>query len=211
MEELSQAALGEIEHFGVHVAFEALGGLGAQLEGGRHAPDDGRLPDGGFHEHGARIGTYFAAFTAHDAGHAKGVAGIADEQVLGSELMGAPIEGGELFAGVGVAHHDLAITHFIGVESVIGRAQLQHHVVADVDDVVDGAHAGHDEAALHPEGRWSNGDPFDQAGSEARAESWGVDAHAHVVPDGGTRGHCWIGQAHGLSGQGGDFTGHADD
>ncbi len=54
-----------------------------------------------------------------------------------------------------------------GVERLPG---LEHDVVGDVDDVIDGPHAHAAEPILHPERRRADGQAFDDGGGEATAK-----------------------------------------
>ncbi len=91
-----------------------------------------------------------AAHDAREAEHAVSVAaGVGDQQVLGVEGAGDVVEGGELLALAGTAHGDGA-DELLGVVGVQRLAQVEHHVVGDVDDQGDRTHAGEGEAACHP-------------------------------------------------------------
>ena len=89
---------------------------------------------------------------AHDAGDADRSAVVGDQQIVGVEGADDVVEGGDLLAGLGAADDDVALK--LGpVVGVVGLAELEHDVVADVDGERDRAHAGLLDAAGHPGGR----------------------------------------------------------
>ena len=71
-------------------------------------------------------------------GQAHRLFGVADHQVLGVQGALLAVQGYELFALGGHAHHDLGPTHLGEVEGVQGLAQLQEDVVGHVHHVADG-------------------------------------------------------------------------
>ena len=114
---------------------------------------------------------------AHDARDCHRAIAVADHEHVRVEIAVDPVEGGQAFAGASAAGADLGAAYEVVVEGVEGLARLQHHVVGDVNDVVDGAHARPHEALLHPGGRGAHLDPFNDAGREAPAEVGGLDGH----------------------------------
>ena len=87
---------------------------------------------------------------AHDPGDPEDRLRIGDEQRVGIELALDVIERLEALARPCQAHDDPPVVHGRGIEGVDRLAELQHHVVADVDDVADRPLAGGDEAHLDP-------------------------------------------------------------
>ena len=68
---------------------------------------------------------------------------------------------------LGLADDDAMIAHLVVVESVQRMAELEHHVVGDVDDVVDAGDAAGFEAVAQP---WRRGLNF-HAANHARGEA----------------------------------------
>ena len=85
---------------------------------------------------------------AHDPGDRQRPGRIGDEQGLGLELALDVVERLDALALAGEADDDPAVVHGRRVERVDRLAELQHHVVADVDDVADRSLTGRDEAHL---------------------------------------------------------------
>ena len=106
--------------------------------------------------------------------------------------------------------------HLVGVEGVERVAEFEHHVVRDVDDVVDGALPGGAQPLLHPLRRGPDRHPLDDRGGVARAQVGGVDGDRRGVGHVGVAlGVVAVVRAHGLAGDGGardggGFAGDAD-
>ena len=85
---------------------------------------------------------------AHDPGDPQGPGRIGDEQRLRLELALDVIERLHPLALAREADDDPAVVDGRRVEHVDRLAELEHHVVADVDDVADRSLTGRDEAHL---------------------------------------------------------------
>ena len=86
------------------------------------------------------------------------------------------VECGDAFALGGGAYDQLGTCEFVGVEGVHGLAVFEHHVVADIDHVVNRTQADGGEALLHPLGAGADVDPGDHRGGVERAAGGAVDA-----------------------------------
>ena len=89
-------------------------------------------------------------------------------------------------------------------------AQLQHHVVGDVDDVADRPRPPAAQAQPHPQGRGSDGHPVDLTGGEPRAALRILDPHGDPRCARSRHG----GSRHGVQWnvvEGGQVAGHAVD
>ena len=100
---------------------------------------------------------------------------IGDEGHIGGEDALLAVKGRELLAVGGGAHHDaalaVALDELAEVEGVERLAGEEHHVVGDVDDVVDGTAARCDDALGEPFGAGRDLDAADHAGDVAAAEA----------------------------------------
>ena len=130
-----------------------------------HRVEDGRLDDDV-----RRRGSDLGAGPAHDAGDGERPGRVGDEQRLGMQLADDVVEGLEAFTRRRPAHHDPPVVHGGRVERVDRLAQLDHHVVAGIDDVADRAHAGGQQAHLHRIGRRADADAAHPATDEPRAQ-----------------------------------------
>ena len=90
----------------------------------------------------------------------------------------------EGFAVGGGADVDFAFGEAGFVEGVEGLAHFHHHVVGDIDDVIDGADADRLEAGAEPVGAGADFYAADAAGGVERAEARGVDGDAGAGADG---------------------------
>ena len=113
---------------------------------------------------------------AHDAGDDDRVLSVGDDEHTGGKGALFFVEGGDFFALGSVTDDDLAVGEFSGVEGVHGLAVFEHHVVSDIDDVVDRTEPDGGETLLHPVGGRLDGDAGDDGGGVERAI--GVGEHA---------------------------------
>ena len=77
---------------------------------------------------------------------------VGDDQHAGIELAGGSVQGGESLAVFCTADDDPSALYIAVVKGVHGLAILQHDVVGDVHDVVDGTHAHGPQPLAHPQG-----------------------------------------------------------
>ena len=88
---------------------------------------------------------------------------------------------------------------------------LPHDVVGNVDDVVDGAHAGQREPALHPPGRGADLHTLDERSAVAIAQVGIGDLQIDLAGNGRAgRDHCWLGHVQWGIEYRGDLPRHAD-
>ena len=93
-----------------------------------------------------------ATLAAEDAGDTHRLLGIADAQVVLAQRVLLAIEGDKPGAfGLG-AHHNLVALHHVGIKAVHGLSVGHHHIVGDVDNIVDGAQTDGAEFVLQPLG-----------------------------------------------------------
>ena len=167
----------------VQLLLKPAGGFGAhpQLFGGD--PHRGPVEAGGFEDHHVGVVHDAAVFATHDARHRRGLDRVGDHQHIGGQLPLHPVQGDDRLARFGVAHHDLAPLHILVVEGVHRLAILQHHIVGDIHDIVDGAHAAGPQPLPHPAGGGGDLDVFHHPGGVPQAEVGGLHLHAQVVAD----------------------------
>ena len=103
---------------------------------------------------------------AHDPGDARAARSRSQTRtVSGSSDALDPVQGGHRLALAGRPHGQGAAGHLVEVEGVQGLGGQQHHVVGDVDDVVDRPLPGRREARLQPERRGRDRDVGEDAGA----------------------------------------------
>ena len=194
----------------VAAALEAVGGVGVQAERAGRPADPARIPVRGLEEHGRRPARHLAVGAAHDSPNPQRTVGVAHHRHVRAERAHLPVERGDPLTRPRAPHHDPPPGHLIVVEGVQRLAQLPHHVVRDVDQVIDRTEAHGAQPLGEP---WRRG-PDRQAGddprAEARAQVGGLDL------DGGERGglglpflHGHLGKAERRAGEGGHLAGHA--
>ena len=132
-------------------------------------PDADRLEPRRLQRHGRRGVVDLGVGAAHDPGDPdRAVGGVADEEVRWRQLAGHVVQRGQRLALAGEADPEARrIAQRSQVVGVVGLAELEHDVVADVDDVVDRAHPGRRQPLGHP--RCGRSD--DHAGEHGRREA----------------------------------------
>ena len=178
------AAQGDGRQFGAQSFLEPQRGLGAQPERLGGAAVVGGVESGAFQQHGGGFGADFAVGAADNPPQTDGVAGVGDDQIVGSQRPLYPLQGGELFAGAGAADDDLRILHPVEVEGVERLVVFQHHEVGYIDHIVDGAQAGAGEALLQPGRGGADGYALDERGGVAAAQIGVGDVDADLLADG---------------------------
>jgi hypothetical protein len=118
----------------------------------------------------------------HHAGHGQSAGVVGDHQGVGAQGNFLAVQQDQLLALFGHAHADAAVD-FGEVEGVHRLAELEHHVVGDVDGGVDAAHVAAAQALDHPQrGRLAQVDVTDDTAQVAWAGSRGADFdRAHFV------------------------------
>ena len=143
---------------GVNPAAEAVGGLGGQVQGVYRAADVNEVPGSRLEQNVGALLMYLALRAAHDAADAQRAGRVGHQDGVGLHGSLYVVQGGHLLTRFGQAGDDVNWTaialgagaQYVVVEGVVGLAYLQHYVVAHVDDVADGAHAGQPQPELHP-------------------------------------------------------------
>ena len=153
----------------VDPALEALGRLGRQLVAPGAAEDRGGLEVRGLDDDVAGGLRQLGGPAAHHAGDADRAAVVGDQQVLGRQRAAYVVQGGQLLARGRPTHHDRA-GQLVAVVAVDRLAELEHHVVGDVDGQRDRPHAGElDAPGDVPRGGRAGVEAGDGAGREDRA------------------------------------------
>ena len=111
----------------------------------------------------------------------EGPSAVADEHGLGVEGPLDAVEGRHLLALGRGADDQLAARHLVEIERMQRLRGQQHHVVGDVDDVVDRSLPGRRQPRLQPDRRGANLDVGEDAGGEAWAELGDLDVDRGVV------------------------------
>lgn len=158
----------------VDATLEAVAGVGMQRESAGSAADVARSEVGTFEKDVRGAFDDAGFFTAHDAGDGDGACVVGDDEVFGEQGVFLGVEREDFFAFLGAAHGDAAL-EFIEVEGVQALAHLHHHIVGDIDDVVDGAEADAFEAGFEPSGAGADFDAFDDAGGVVGAAVGGFE------------------------------------
>ena len=144
----------------------------------RRASHAGGVEAGAFEEHaGCGVGNARVEASEH-TGHAAGLFGVADHQVGGIECALHTVEGGELGAFGGTAHHNLVGGESVGVEGVQGLPESVQDEVGDIHHIVHRMHADGVELVAQPFGAVAHGHSL--YGEAAVAHAAGGVGHFHT-------------------------------
>ncbi len=149
---------------------EAQARLAAQGISGGGPTDRDRIEDGRLDDHGRGPLPDLARRAAHDAGDGQRAARVRDDQGVRGQVAPDVIERLEPLAGVRQTNHDGTGLDGRAIEGVDRLAELEHHVVAGIDDVGDRALTGRHEAELDVQRRRADLHAVDPATDEPGAE-----------------------------------------
>ncbi len=164
--------------------------IGVQAQATAAADDRRRREVRRFQEHVAGGVGHLGVLPAHDAGQGDRTVGVGDHQEAIVQRRGAAVEQLQRFASAALAHADRTGEQ-VAIEGVHRLAQLQHHVLGDVHQQRDRAHAAAAQALGQPGRRLRGGvDAFDDATAVARRIGAGVepDFKRALMPCGNRRG-----------------------
>ena len=122
-----------------------------------------------------RSRTNFGAATAHDAADRRGPRRVGDDQHFRIERTVHSVQRRQALARPRAANHERLAVEPIEIERVHRLADLQHHVVRDVDDVADRSNARRFEALGEPARRRTDRH-LEHLGAVARAERFVFEA-----------------------------------
>ncbi len=188
----AQPRAGQLEHelggqdlavhalLGLQLLLEPAGGLRAQAEPRRRPLDVRPVPGGRLHQHAPRRRADLGALAAHDPGDRRRPVVVGDDDHVLVHHAIDVVERGEHLARLRAPHDEMAAGHEVEVERVHRLAGGQHHVVRDVDDVVDRPHAGRGEPRLEPLRRRADVDVLEQPRGEARAQVGDLHLDLHA-------------------------------
>ena len=140
----------------IDAAFVAIGRIGREPESLAGGADGLALEERALEDEVGGVGADAGIHAAHNAGDDQGLGGVRDDQHLGSEHALLAVERREFFSRDGATNDDLSAAKFTRVEGVQRLTGFEHHIVADVDDVIDRTEADGGEARLEPRGARAN-------------------------------------------------------
>ena len=167
-EQLHGQIEGLIAALGIDGLFVAGGGLGTVVVPQGGAADTGGLEVGDLQNDLAGGGEDGVLDAAHDARQTHDARIVGDGQIVGAEGQLLAVEQRQRLARFGAANDDVPgdVIRIIGVGGLAGG---QHHIVGDIHQRVDRAHAGFPDPHLHPVGSGLDADIFDLRAGHARA------------------------------------------
>ena len=103
-----------------------------------------------FEHHIGRAVIGAAALSAKHAGDTHGFLSVADGQVAVAELMFLSIKCNEWCTLWHGFHHNVMTGHHVCIKAMQGLSVSHHHIIGNVNDVVDGAHTNGTQLVLQP-------------------------------------------------------------
>ena len=171
-------------HHGIQILFEFTGSIGTHTQSKGGLTNGGAIEIGGFEYNSGGILNDFGVFTTHDTGKADGARIISNHQHTALQVANITVQRGQLFAFLSLADNDLAGGNITVIKRVHGLAILQHDIVGDVNDIVNGTYAVGTQSLTHPLGRGADLDIGNHTGSVAVAQFRGGNFHIQFVKDG---------------------------
>ena len=203
---------GQSQH-GIQVLFELAGCVGTHTQSQSGLTDGSTIEVCGLEDNGGGVVHDFGILATHDACQANGLVTVSDDQHAGLQVADNAVQSGQSLALFSLADHDLVGTNVTVVESVHGLAVLQHDIVGDVNDVVDGADAVCSQAVTQPLGRGTDLDIGNHSCGVAVAQVLCGNLHIQLLENAASVGAVDNGLVvlHFHAESGGGFTGQADD
>ena len=134
---------------GVHATLKAVRSIGREVVTTGTTRDGGRPPERGFQVDIAGVITHGGGIAAHHACQRLDLVVIGDHTHLLIQRHGLAIEQLQSLAGFGPTHRQTAVD-LVEVEHMRRLAQLEHHIVRDVDQWGHGALAAARQSLDHP-------------------------------------------------------------
>ena len=154
----------------IDTALEPSGCLGVQAAGARRAADARPIEGRRLEDDRRRLLRDLALEPAHDAGKARGMLAVRDDEFLSLGDARAVVERVEVLPRLGATRRERMPRDLIVIIGMHRLPELEHDEVRHIDDVIDGADAGPLEALLHPLRRRRDLDILHHAHAEAIAE-----------------------------------------
>ena len=161
---------------------EACFGPERVAEGG--PPDADRVEDRRLDDDVVRVRSDLRLGATHHAGDADRTVRVRDDQRVRRELANDVVERLQALTLAGESHDDPSVVDGRGVERVDRLAELQHHVVADVDDVAHRSLPGGQQPHLDLVRRRTDSDATDAAADEPGAQVGFLDIDPEPLGDG---------------------------
>ena len=164
--------------------FKLAGGLGTHTQRQGGLPDGGAVEVGGLKHHHGGILPDFGIQAAHNARKAYGLCLVGNHQHTGCQNPLGALQRGHGLAFLRLPDNNLAGGNIAVVKGVHGLAVLQHDVVGDVHNVVDGPHTVGPETGAHPLGAGADFHVGNHPGGVAVTQLLGGHLYIQMLKDG---------------------------
>src|SRR5690348_4319185 len=149
------------DQFGIESFLEATRCIGTQSQSNRGTAHIGCVEVCRLQQHRRRLVIDLANSSTHYTGNSRWPFWVSDEQHISRQLTLHIVERRELLTLVSTAHDDVMLAYQIVVECVQRLTKLQHDIVGNINNSIDGAHTCCQESPPHPTWGWTNLDIAD--------------------------------------------------
>ena len=150
-EQFDEAPLGERHPVRIDAPLETARGLRADPDPVHRARHRSLFEQSGLQRNDRRgVGDLAVETAHHSTDPDRDVICVADEEIVGRERTDGAIESGDRLALASEPDPESSAAERLEIVGMVRLIQFEHHVVADVDDVVDRTHPGCAQTAGHP-------------------------------------------------------------
>src|SRR5699024_10172868 len=134
----------------INTSLKAIGGIGLKKLFFSGYSDGLRIKPSTLYKHIGGLPIDFRIYPAHNAGHSHWLFSVANKERAGRTISFNMIEGFEDNLIIKLFHNNLIAFYGVGVESMQRLAQLEHHIICDINDVIYRPNSNCLQAVLKP-------------------------------------------------------------
>ena len=181
LDQLAGTVDGILRIVGIQALLELTGSVRTETDAFCRETDVGAIEAGCLKHHGLDVVCDHGVFSTHDTCDTNSFLTVADHQHVLIHGALLTIQGYEFLVSSGPADNDLMACQGVIIISVHRLAVLFHHIVGDINDVVDRTDSVGSQSSLHPYGRGSDLDIFYDSRAVTRAEVGILYDNFHIV------------------------------
>ena len=170
-------------HHRIDVLFELAGSIGTHTQRQSGLTNGSAVEVGGFKDHHSGVVHNFGVFAAHNTGQTDGAILVCDYQHTGLQISQIAIQGGQGFAFDSFPNDDLTGGNIAVVKCMHRLTVLQHHIVGNINDIVDGTDTIGTQALTQPLGGGSDLNIGYHPGSVTAAQLFSGYFHIQMLVD----------------------------
>ena len=170
-------------HHGIQMLFKFAGSIGTHTQSQCGLTDRGTVEVSRFEDNHSGVIHDFRVFTTHNACQTNSLAVISNDKHTLGQIADNTIQSGKCFAILCFTDNNLTGSHIAVVKCVHGLTVLQHNIIGNIHDVIDGTDTVCSQTLTHPLGRGANLYICDHTGGIAVAQSLSRHFHIQMVID----------------------------